>query len=138
MSKFKKLIYGGGLLSSGIFIKNRVTPRKEPFVLEDGQSHRQIVVVGGGIIGLTQAYFLTKDARNHVTVLEKNKAALMETSKQNGCGFITTHSKPMTNMAISSIYKSMTRITGPSVVYANKLVQETPIINMKWAFYWLT
>ena len=51
---------------------------KPSFTLEDGK--RNIVVVGGGIIGLTTAYYLSADRRNQVSLVERNAAVMNETS----------------------------------------------------------
>lgn len=44
---------------------------KQPYQLED-KPERRIIVVGAGLTGLTTAYYLTKDARNLVTLIEKD------------------------------------------------------------------
>ena len=46
---------------------------------------KEIVVVGGGMVGLTTAYYLAKNyPQNHVTVLEKNDQPMIGSSYQNG------------------------------------------------------
>ena len=44
---------------------------------------RKVVVLGGGIVGVTTAYFLSRQG-HEVTLIEKNEEAGLETSFANG------------------------------------------------------
>ena len=48
---------------------------------------RRVVVLGGGIVGVTTAYFLSRQG-HEVTLIEKNEDAGLETSFANG-GIVT-------------------------------------------------
>ncbi|MBT6118800.1 MAG: D-amino acid dehydrogenase [Rhodospirillaceae bacterium] len=49
------------------------------------------IIMGGGVVGMTMAYFLAKDG-HEVTVIERNEAAGRETSFQNAGLIATAHS----------------------------------------------
>ena len=64
-------IYGGTALA--IFVKNRIWSAKPPLVLDGTTGTQDVVIVGGGLSGLTTAYYLSQDKSNNVVLLEKNR-----------------------------------------------------------------
>ena len=83
--------------AASVFAYNRLRTAKTPYCLDDGSS-RRIVIVGGGISGLATAFYLTKDERNHVTLLEKNRKLCDESSEHNRNVFLQYDSTPATSV----------------------------------------
>ena len=68
------------LVPPAIYIKNRIDKGKPNINLPDT---KHIIIVGGGITGLTTSYFLTRNENISVTLLEKNKTTTSEFSGQD-------------------------------------------------------
>ena len=65
-------------------IHSIMAPAPYDFEAMSGKN-KTIVVVGGGMVGLTSAYTLAKKyPNNQIVVVEKNSKPMEETSKQNG------------------------------------------------------
>jgi len=65
-------------------IHSAMAPAPYDFEAMKGKN-KTIVVVGGGMVGLTSAYTLAKNyPKNKIIVVERNSKPLDETSKQNG------------------------------------------------------
>jgi pyruvate/2-oxoglutarate dehydrogenase complex dihydrolipoamide dehydrogenase (E3) component len=56
-----------------------MAPKKQDLTMLNKQE-RNIVIVGAGIIGLTTAYYLSRNPLNKITVIERNKKPYQETS----------------------------------------------------------
>eukprot|EP00742_Colponemidia_sp_Colp-10_P005643 GILJ01006032.1.p1 GENE.GILJ01006032.1~~GILJ01006032.1.p1 ORF type:complete len:503 (-),score=66.06 GILJ01006032.1:258-1766(-) len=63
---------------------------------KDHQTSQKVVVVGGGLIGVTTAYYLRKEGHD-VTVIEQGNAVGMETSFANGGIICPSLTKPWAN-----------------------------------------
>ncbi len=73
----------------------------------------KIVVLGAGVIGVTSAWYLSKDGHD-VTVLDRQPAAGMETSFANGGQISVSHAEPWANPgAPAKIYKWLGREDAP-------------------------
>lgn len=74
------------IVPSLLFVKNRLDRGKPAALLPADKKH--IVVIGGGIVGLTTSWYLTRDPNCQVTLLEKNKSCMMEASGQDSALFM--------------------------------------------------
>jgi heterodisulfide reductase subunit A-like polyferredoxin len=61
------------LAPPAVFVSNRVQKGKPRASLP---AEKHIVVIGGGIVGLTTSFYLSLDPKVNVTLMEKNKAVL--------------------------------------------------------------
>ena len=121
-----------------IFVKNKVKGVKEPVTLDQSvskDSDRRILVVGGGISGLSTAYFLTQDARNKVTLCEKDRKCGMGSSSHNGGIFLTNDFEPWTDRSILKILPGLFTMTGPQCAWAPKFFREPGA--SKFLYYYL-
>lgn len=67
---------------------------------------KNFVILGGGIVGVTTAYFLAKQGHS-ITIYEKNGSILSETSHANGCQLSYSHVNHWFNLrSIASIIRS--------------------------------
>lgn len=73
------------VIPPAIFIKNRVDKGQPSHSLPD---KRHVLVIGGGIVGLSMSYYLSSDANTKVTLLEKNKSVMLEFSGQDSALFM--------------------------------------------------
>ena len=128
--RLKTLLY---LAPFGIFIKNRVDKGKQDLKLTP---EKHIVVVGGGITGIVTSYYLARDARTKVTLLEKNKQIMTEASGHdsgllltNNVSFRTLGSQPLAKL------NSLNRVDGPNCVYTTHMAMEPGLIKFTW--HWL-
>lgn len=62
---------------------------RSPVTLDLPSKDRKIVVIGSGIIGLSTAYYLSKNPENKIVILERDDKPYQRTSFQNGCYFHT-------------------------------------------------
>lgn len=96
MTKFNKaakLVIAGSLTYHFVL---KLASSKKPYKLVD-KPERKIIVVGAGLTGLTTAYYLTNDPRNHVTVLEKAERICDESSSCTGNILMPYDSVPATS-----------------------------------------
>jgi glycine/D-amino acid oxidase-like deaminating enzyme len=72
------------------------------FAKLDGDDHVDVVIVGGGITGLTAAYLLTQDGRR-VALLERERCVQIDT------GHTTAHLTMVTDEGLSTLVKRFGR-----------------------------
>ena len=58
--------------SAGFMHLKYSTSRAPPAYFPKGEEKKEIVVIGSGVIGLTTAYYLSKDPNNNVVILERS------------------------------------------------------------------
>ena len=75
LTKVKSYLKPGSLNPFSLFYYRKPAP------MDFGEKkEKEIVVVGAGVIGLTTAYYLSKNPHNRITVIEKNTKPYQETS----------------------------------------------------------
>ena len=74
----------------------------------------RVIIIGGGVIGITTALYLLETQKYEVIILEKNQMISQETSFKNGCLFCPCLSEPWINQYVPKyfikalIYKDFT------------------------------
>lgn len=101
--------------TSAIYVKNKVKRARAPRTLKDVESEdKKIVVVGGGLSGLTTAYYLaTQSEHNKVLLLEKERKCGQGSSSRNGGIFLTNSFEPLTEKSLLQLLPGFFKITGP-------------------------
>jgi len=128
--RLKTILY---LTPVGIFANNRLDKGKTDIKLPP---EKHVVVIGGGITGVVTSYYLAKDGRTKVTLLEKNKQILTEASGHDtglllnsNVSYRTFGSLPMGKL------NSLNRVDGPNSVYSSHMVAEPGLVKFVW--HWL-
>ncbi len=68
---FKWTVLGFGSFYGYHFLHDLQKPKPYDFMANKGKP-KDIVIVGSGMAGLLTAYYLSKHAHNHITVLERH------------------------------------------------------------------
>ncbi len=93
-------------------------------------------MIGGGIVGLTTSYYLSLDPRVNVTLLEKNKAVLMESSGQDASLFMRNMPTLRTICGQPrGTLNSLTRVDGNNSVYLTHMLKEPGVTKFIW--HWM-
>lgn len=100
------------------------------------QKEKKIVVIGSGIIGLTTAYYLSKNPLNKITVIERHELPYRETSFQNGCYFHTQGCESWINKPFSLFLQGIYKQNHTSKVYLSSMLQD-PWTIAKFGYIWL-
>ena len=109
MKKILRLsILAGALAGSYSFYTNYIKTPPAQLSLS-GKQKKKVVVVGGGIVGLSTAYFLSKDKDTDVVLVEKHPKCAQECSIQNGCLLMRYNAIPWTYKPLISILKGIWR-----------------------------
>ena len=106
--------------------------------MRDIQSQdKRIVIVGGGLAGLTTAYYLTTQSKhNKVTLLEKERTCGQGSSSHNGGLFLTNNFQPWTEKPLSKILPGFVKVTGPQCAWLSSYFFEPGA--SKFIYYFLT
>ena len=68
----------------------------------------RVIIIGGGIVGITTAFYLLETHRYDVVLLEKNQMVSQETSFKNGCLFCPSLCDPWINQHMfRNLYKAL-------------------------------
>ena len=114
------------------YSNSRAPPPYSPKEVED---KKEIVIVGSGVIGLTTAYYLSKDPNNNVVILERSSKPYQFCSFQNGCYFHTQGCESWINkpfwMFLQAIYKK----DHFSKVYLGSMFKD-PATTLKFGYLW--
>ena len=91
-----------------------------PLNVENKTEKEKIVIIGGGIIGLTTSYYLCQTGKYDVTLLEKNDDISLESSFKNGCNFCPSLYEPWINENIPTyLFKSLINKNYPIKLHFN-------------------
>lgn len=91
-----------------------------PLNIENKTKKEKILIIGGGIIGLTTSYYLCQTGKYDVTLLEKNDDISLESSFKNGCNFCPSLYEPWINENIPTyLFKSMLNKDYPIKLHYN-------------------
>ena len=131
LSSLIQLTYKAGVplvtvTSTYIFVRNKVNGVKEAKTLKDIESEdKRIVVIGGGLAGLTTAYYLANQSpHNKVTLLEKDRKCAEGSSSRNGGLFMTNRYEPWTDKSMFKILPGAFKMTGPQCSWVNSYFAE--------------
>ena len=100
---------GAAIFSVCTFVKNKVKTAKDPYILDldvkraseeekqkSEQAQKHIIVVGGGLSGISTAYQLTENPHIKVTLFERHRRCMAESSSYNGGVFQINDYQPYT------------------------------------------
>lgn len=90
-------------LKTNIFVDQNEKKKFPPNTSPDGQREK-VVIVGGGVIGITSAYFLLQSQKYDVVLVEKKENVSQETSFNNGCIFCPCLCDPWINEAVPKYF----------------------------------
>lgn len=117
------------------------TPTPYDFKNKSVGKEKTIVVVGGGMVGLSTAYILAKNyPKNKLVLLEKNSAPLEGTSKQNGNLMPLDFTHSWMNVPFSFVQKAVFQYhEAPSRVYVHSFFESFAnfAITVKFGIIWM-
>ena len=119
MPSFKKPRRYWPIMAAGVsiysFYFDHFKPLPKP-VSHISDKPRNVVVVGGGLVGLSTAYFLSQNEANKVRVLTESRELIERSIGGNGTIISPSYSVPMIYVSVYEILRGIFRADTPNSV----------------------
>jgi hypothetical protein len=131
-------MYVGGCcaLYTGIYDFLIPSPSQKPHFLDfKEKKERKIVVVGAGFTGMSTAYFLSKNPKNKIEILEQKQNAYDARENIYGPIIAPNFAEPMTYISLRKMIRGIVKADTPNSIFIMDNLKQAGV----WRFlrFWL-